>query len=465
MNKAYLAVVLAASFCQFLCLFALSLFAINPGWGSVFLACVTLMVGIIGVHRSSVVDLVFATFVNWVVALQLLSLLVWPEFVAYEDAMFYVAHVSESSARGALWALSALCVGWLTVTLVDIQRADFAASIRSPIDTSFVFPVLIWLYFSTLVIGVLATIFGVGIAGAEHHFPFEGALYYLFPADYLAIALACGLGCGIKGFDRHRALIVIGLALYLIVKLACGWKSPILSVSLAYAVGLFYGGGSARLLRFLPVLIAVALAYVLIVKPAANMVRTGSADDSDGLTTPMVIGMLNPFASRLTEGTLFSAAAIESGAMWRAGVEPTALGMDFVNRLVPGSVWDVRSIDRVFTEDILGQPAEVPSAFAPGLVGTAEMLGGGLAAFWYGFGMRAAFFLLLGSATFTRDGVLRAFVFGSVAVSTVSLTIDGYFGGIEKLGIVGIVLLMGLLMVKATREFARALGSAPRASA
>ena len=87
----------------------------------------------------------------------------------------------------------------------------------------------------------------------------------------------------------------------------------------------------------------------------------------------------------------------------------------------------------------------------------AAMLGGVGAGFWYGLAARAAFALMLALGSLTRDVTIRCFVLGSAAISTVSLSIDGYFGGIERLGVVSVVLFAGLLALGASGRFVSAV--------
>ncbi|TPQ39602.1 hypothetical protein C2U69_11705 [Cupriavidus pinatubonensis] len=380
--------------------------------------------------------MIFICVMNYIVALQVVSLLVWPDFIAFQGGVFTTVTATSPAIEKSLALLSAFSLGWFIVLVFD--RCDIALeidAINSKAETHLSF--FVGWFFISIIVSILGALFlDLGIAGVESDFQYAGILYYLFPVDYLVLVLVAALGLKIDKIKGKEKFFWLLIALYLVVKILCGWKSPLLNVFLVYTVGVYYRQGIRVILRLLPLGVLVLAGYIFAIKPIVEFVRTGEVDAGSYAEQSLDY---NPFAGRLTEGTLFGIAVIELDG------ETTKIAMldflgDFVNRLVPGTLWDIKTIDRVFTEDVLGQHEGVASTFAPGMLGMAQMLGGVFAAIMYGIFFRFLVFLLGRWGVSARQAIVKLYVIGVIPIFVVSLCIDGYFGGFEKLAVLGVVI-------------------------
>lgn len=413
----------------------LSFYYVDSGLIFILLSASILFVGYGAVCRQSIPDLIFIFVINYGVGLQVVSLFIWPEFLAYQEGVFAVVMATADAVERSLFLLVALNLGWGVVLIFDRCATDVSAIKGNSGDNDLSFFVK-WFFLSVVALALGAVLLAVGVAGVESEFQYSGFLYYLFPADYLVLVLCVGLGLGQEDFKRREIFIWSLIVVYLGVKILSGWKSPLLNIFLAYMVGAYYRGGSGAIFRLIPLGVFVAMCYLFLVKPIVDFVRVG--EWFAGVYMEELSG-INPFAGRLTEGTLFGIATIESGYGLGMIDMRDFLG-DFVNRLVPGTIWDIKSIDRVFTEDVLGQQEGVASTFAPGLLGMAEMLGGIGAAFLYGIFFRFLVFFLMHWINKSQFVIVKFYLLGVVPIFIVSFCIDGYFGGFERAAVIGIVL-------------------------
>lgn len=413
----------------------LSFYYVDNGLSIIFLSASILFIGYVTIYKNSIPDLIFICVMNYVVGLQVASLSIWPKFLAYQDGAFTTVMATEGLIERSLSMLVAFNLGWGIVLIFDRCVIDVDAIRKYSGNINLIF-IVKWFFLSVVVLALSALFFGIGIAGVESEFQYSGFLYYLFPADYLVLALCVGLGFKQEDFKRREIFIWLLIVVYLVVKIMSGWKSPLLNILLAYMVGAYYEGGSRSIFKLFPLGICVIMCYLFLVKPVVDFVRVG--EWNAGAYTDELSGG-NPFAGRLTEGTLFGVSTIESGH----GSDKIEVGDflgDFVNRLVPGTIWDIKSIDRVFTEDVLGQQEGIPSTFAPGLLGMAEMLGGIASAFTYGIFFRLLVFLLMHWSNKSRYAIVTFYLLGVAPVFIVSFCIDGYFGGFERVAVIGVVL-------------------------
>jgi len=418
--------------------FAASIYSGN-GLLLISLGLTSLLLGGIAGYRKSAPDLIFIGMMNYVIGLQVISLSIWPEFLTFQDGAFSLVTASTSTIDRSLSLLMALDVGWVFVLLFDRSNVNITL-LKNNFSTMSLNFFIGWFSVSVVASSLSALFLDVGIAGVESDFQYAGLLYFIFPADYLVLSLCIGLGLKIKEFKSREVLLWLLIGIYLVVKVMCGWKSPILNVFLVYAVGVYYSGEIKSLLKIIPLCVLVVFCYIFIVKPAVDFVRTGEVSFSEdaGYTSEE-----NPFASRLTEGTLYGVATIESGQSSGEVGMVDFLG-DLINRLVPGTIWKIKSIDRVFTEDVLMQPLDVPSTFAPGSLGMAELLGGLLSALVYGMFFRLILLLLMRWCVVVKDGFIKLSLLGSIPIFIVSLCVDGYSGGVEKLMVFNIVVAIML---------------------
>ncbi|MHB1200380.1 MAG: hypothetical protein ACYCZ6_12635 [Polaromonas sp.] len=400
-----------------------------------YIFCIeSIFVGLVAWWKRSVPDLIFFSMVGYVVGLQVISLALWPEFSVYQQGDFFITSVSASAIDRSLSLLLAFSLGWCIVMLFDKNKVDIGL-IRHEFQS---LPLVFCLWW--FAISVVATAFGtlfldIGIAGIDSDFQGTGFLYYLFPVDYLAMALTVAIGLEVREIENKKRVLWILIAIYLAVKIMSGWKGVVLNILLAYIIGAYYTGRIKSAGRLVLLFIIVVSGYFFIVKPVTNFVRTGELFVND-----YVEGTINdnPLAGRLTMGTLYGLAVIDSGGSgdelgWEYFMK------DIVNRLVPGTIWEIKSFDRVFTEDVLGQSEGVSSTFAPGILGMAEMLGGILSAFMYGVFFRLLVLLLIWWSSYTREIFVKLLLLGGIPLFIISLSTDGYSGGVEKLVLVGVV--------------------------
>lgn len=401
-----------------------------------------LIFGLAKKHASGP-DLVFALCIALIVAPQIVSLETWPEFVAYIGGDFRVVSVSATTAERLGHLLAAFTVGWLLVALPSAALVPHRRALSFGAPCAPVWRVVHgWFLVSLLTLAFLARQHGVGVAGLTSELPYLGVIYYLFPVDHLAVMLAAAYGYGIFCDRRMLPVLVILFAAYVVFKVATGWKAPIIFVAIAYAVGYFVAGKRANPRKAMLLAGIIGVAYIGVVKPLVSYVRTGSATPSEEQMLGRGEPGLNPLAGRLTEGTLNAAAAIDADLFDAARVHRGALVVDLVDRLVPGHQFDAPSIDRVFTEDVLGQPEGVASTFAPGALGMAELLGGVAGAVGYGACARLVILMLSLVMFATTNAALKFYYLGMLPIATISICLDGLTGGLEKVIILGPIILI-----------------------
>lgn len=416
---------------------ALLVFAIGyegNGWLLLLYSLLSLSSGIIAICMKSVMDLIFYVVMNYVVILQLITLQFWPKFIAFEKGSFSSVTASINTIDESVYIILFFLIGWFLVQLSS-SRVCLSLNQNKKLvyDDYFIF--VLWFLISIVFSALSAIFFSHGMAGIASNLSYEGIFYYLFPSDYLAIMLSFGLGVNDKSLKLYKRKILFLLVFYLITEVACGWKSPLLNVFLAYMIGNSFSTTNTRWIKLFSAIFVMAFLYVLAVKPIVNHVRIGQFfPENDSQITSEI----NPMSSRLTEGTLYGIATIEYGGN-EGRVRVSHFFGDFINRLVPGTVFELESIDRVFTDEILGQPLGINSSFAPGIVGMGVMLGGGGGSFIIGAFFRFLVFILLLFASKANHLVTKYLIMGSIPIFIVSLCIDGNTGYVEKIFITAII--------------------------
>jgi hypothetical protein len=116
--------------------------------------------------------------------------------------------------------------------------------------------------------------------------------------------------------------------------------------------------------------------------------------------------------------------------------------------MVPGSIFDDRSFSWRFTQDVLGQLEGIESTFAPGIIGTVEMIGGVWAAIIFGALFRLLVMLFVRISFSLKSYYIHLLVYALLPIYIVSLVIDGYSGGFEKVIPGGLVFLAFLIIFK-----------------
>ena len=391
----------------------------------IILSVILLILGITAHKKKAVWDVVLYASVAFITAPSLMLLHFYPEIVVFDSGSFQFLIIEKDTVNHGITLLASFLAGWVVVSIFDMVKKEYLSEINISDSTAKI--LIYWLMISIIATAAGALLFRINIAGIETELSYSGLYIYAFPADFLAIICALALSLHMRQFKRNEKFIYLLLIAYIVVKLMTGWKSPLLNVALSFIVGFYLTNRMRSYGKVIVIFLIVATLYILVVKPLVDIVRNV---DRDAEIVSMYSSSL--LSNRLTESNFHGLSLIQ-GNISNNEINPILFIQDFINRLVPGTLFDIKSVDRIFTEDILGQVIGIASTFAPGIVGTVELLGGGFAAFLYGFVVRIIICALVISLVHSNGGLGKLLILSFLPVFIVSLVIDGYTGGFERL--------------------------------
>jgi hypothetical protein len=399
--------------------------------------------GMMARARRSPLDLVFVFVVGFITAPSIILLNVFPVVQIFEAGKFSDLLIAEATVQKGVLILCGVVLGWILVqSFVPSRLINDPKRWYQSEETDRV--LIYWFMLSIAIRWWAAFSYGVNVAGVESKTTFAAVFYYLAPIDLLAPILAFMLGFGRSGHRERNALLFWLLIAFLAFKVATGWKSAFLHVVLAYGVGLFFFGARIRVIRVTFGILSIVLLYVFAVRPATEIIRTGDVV-SHGLYS--------------ADGSILSNRLTDSNfqGLWVIQARPNLEGVDIfyflqdvINQMVPGSIFDAMSFSWLFTQEILGQLDGIESTFAPGIIGTVEMIGGSWAAVFFGAFFRLLVLLFTSVSFRLKRYYILIFVHALLPICIVYLVIDGYSGGFEKLIPGAITFFLFLIIFKST---------------
>ena len=410
-------------------IFLLSFYAdsLYPYFFVVFLLFFLLFI----IKKGDVFDILFYISVTLFVGVPLISLLKWGSFNTFIGGDFREIFVERKTVNYSIYYLILCTFGWWIGSIVKFKIKTIKINSLQP--DFVVRSAIVWFFGSLFFMILISFLFDYNIAGRSTTLGNSGIYYYAFPIDYLACLISFAIGFDDASFLKYKKTLLILISGYVLYKLACGWKSPLLNIFLSFFFGYASRKKYKEIYKLILPLVILLLIYVFLLNPIANYVRGG-----DGSTSSNIYD-INPFSNRLTEGTFFGVSLIENNLV-RGVFSFGYLFFDFLERIVPGNQFNQKPLDFYIAQELLGQHDSVQSTFAPGILGMLAILDDALLCVIYGFSFRFLINFLILFICKSNNILLKYCLLGALPALIIYLCADGYYGGIEKMIIFSIII-------------------------
>ncbi|TZG11392.1 hypothetical protein [Comamonas thiooxydans] len=409
--------------------FSFSFYAANLN--SYFFGVFLLLFLMFIIKKGDVFDVVFYISITLFVGVPLISLLKWSSFNTFVDGNFREVFVEAKTINSSISYVIFCILGWWVGSLVKfrIKKIDINSSRSDFVVRGSIF----WFSASLFFMILFSFLFDYNIAGRSTTLENSGVYYYAFPIDYLACLFSFAIGFDDEYFLKYKKTLLFLIAGYVVYKLTCGWKSPLLNIFLSFFFGYVSRRKYKEIYKLVFPLLLLLLIYVFVLNPIADYVRGGGGEISSNIYD------INPFSNRLTEGTFFGVSLIENNLV-KGAFSSGYLFFDFLDRIFPGNLFNQKTLDFYIAQELLGQPDSVQSTFAPGVLGMLAILDDVFLCVLYGFSFRFFINLLILLTYKSNNFILKYCLLGSLPALIIYLCADGYYGGVEKMIVFSVII-------------------------